>query len=56
MYIEQGGAGPDLLVMLHGLGATAAGSTVMEKNLDRLTVFAALIFTMSTFGLALTID
>ena len=24
MYIEQGGAGPDLLVMLHGLGATAA--------------------------------
>ncbi|MBB3181252.1 alpha/beta fold hydrolase [Variovorax sp. Sphag1AA] len=24
MYIEQGGEGPDLLVMLHGLGATAA--------------------------------
>lgn len=39
-----------------GLGATAAGSTVMEKNLDRLTVFAAVIFAMSTIGLALTID
>jgi preprotein translocase subunit SecG len=38
-----------------GLGATAAGSTVVEKNLDRLTVFAALIFGMSTFGLALTL-
>ena len=24
MYIEQGGDGPDLLVLLHGLGATAA--------------------------------
>jgi preprotein translocase subunit SecG len=38
-----------------GLGATAAGSTVVEKNLDRLTVFAAIIFGMSTFGLALTL-
>ena len=38
-----------------GLGATAAGSTVVEKNLDRLTVFAAVIFGMSTFGLALTL-
>ena len=38
-----------------GLGATAAGSTVVEKNLDRLTVFGAIIFTMSTFGLALTL-
>ena len=38
-----------------GLGATAAGSTVVEKNLDRLTVFAAIIFGMSTFGLSLTL-
>jgi preprotein translocase subunit SecG len=38
-----------------GLGATAAGSTVVEKNLDRLTVFAAVIFGMSTFGLTLTL-
>jgi len=39
-----------------GIGASAAGSTVMEKNLDRMTVFAAIIFGMSTFGLALVIN
>lgn len=39
-----------------GIGASAAGSTVMEKNLDRMTVFAAIIFGMSTFGLALVIS
>ena len=38
-----------------GLGATAAGSTVAEKNLDRITVVAALIFafTTGTFSLLL---
>lgn len=58
-----------LLVLLHsgkggglsdmfggGLGATAAGSTVMEKNLDRLTLVTAILFGMSTFGLALILD
>lgn len=35
-----------------GLGATAAGSTVAEKNLDRITVVAALIFGFTTLGLA----
>ena len=39
-----------------GLGASAAGSTVVEKNLDRLTVIGALIFTFTTIALALTID
>jgi preprotein translocase subunit SecG len=58
-----------LLVLLHsgrggglsdmfggGLGASAAGSTVVEKNLDRLTVIAALVFTFTTITLALMID
>jgi preprotein translocase subunit SecG len=58
-----------LLVLLHsgkggglsdmfggGLGASAAGSTVVEKNLDRLTVIAALIFAFTTVTLALLID
>lgn len=31
-----------------GLGAAAAGSTVAEKNLDRMTVVAALIFAFTT--------
>ncbi|MFP3907452.1 MAG: preprotein translocase subunit SecG, partial [Acidimicrobiales bacterium] len=38
-----------------GLGATAAGSTVVEKNLSRLTLIAAILFGISTFGLALTL-
>ena len=37
-----------------GLGATAAGSTVVEKNLDRITVAAALIFTFNTIALGFT--
>ncbi len=35
-----------------GLGASAAGSTQVERNLDRLTILAALIFTFLTVGLA----
>ena len=31
-----------------GLGASAAGSTVMEKNLDRVTVIVALLFAFNT--------
>ena len=39
-----------------GLGASAAGSTVVEKNLDRITVVAAIVFAFTTMVLALTID
>ena len=39
-----------------GLGAAASGSTMVEKNLDRLTVIAALIFTFTTVSLALLLD
>jgi preprotein translocase subunit SecG len=55
-----------LLVLLHsgkggglsdmfggGMGATAAGSTVVERNLDRITVVAALVFGFTTMGLVL---
>jgi preprotein translocase subunit SecG len=58
-----------LLVLLHsgrggglsdmfggGMGAAAAGSTVVEKNLDRLTVVAGVIFTFTSIALALLID
>ena len=34
-------------------GGAIAGSTVVEKNLDRLTVVAALIFTFTTLSLSL---
>ncbi|MBM3663368.1 MAG: preprotein translocase subunit SecG [Actinobacteria bacterium] len=39
-----------------GLGASAAGSTVMEKNLDRITVVMALLFAFNTLVFALVID
>ena len=39
-----------------GLGATAAGSTVVEKNLDRVTVVAALVFAFTTLGLAFLLN
>ena len=39
-----------------GLGAAASGSTVMEKNLDRITVIVALVFTFNTVILALHMD
>jgi preprotein translocase subunit SecG len=36
-----------------GMGAAAQGSTVVEKNLDRLTVIAAVIFAFTTISLGL---
>lgn len=39
-----------------GLGASAAGSTVMEKNLDRVTVVIALLFGFNTLIMALVLD
>ena len=58
-----------LLILLHrgrggglsdmfggGLGATAAGSTVVEKNLDRITVIVALVFAFSVVALGLELS
>ncbi|CAM8630562.1 SecG Preprotein translocase subunit SecG [Acidimicrobiia bacterium] len=39
-----------------GLGASAQGSTVVEKNLDRLTVVAAVIFMFASVALSLLLD
>ncbi|MCY4069065.1 MAG: preprotein translocase subunit SecG [Acidimicrobiaceae bacterium] len=36
-----------------GLGAQAAGSTVVERNLDRITVVAALVFAFASTAFAL---
>ena len=58
-----------LLILLHsgrggglsdmfggGIGASAAGSTVMERNLDRITVAVAVIFSFTTVILALRLQ
>ena len=39
-----------------GLGASASASTVMEKNLDRLTVVVSLVFVFNTLILGFLID
>jgi preprotein translocase subunit SecG len=36
-----------------GMGATAAGSTVAERNLDRITVVTALVWTFTTITFTL---
>ena len=58
-----------LLVLLHsgrggglsdmfggGMGTAAAGSTVVEKNLDRITVATAIIFSFTTIILAIRLQ
>lgn len=54
MHSGRGGGLSDMFG--GGLGSTAAGSTVVEKNLDRLTVIFALIFAFTTLALALMLD
>jgi preprotein translocase subunit SecG len=57
-----------LLILLHsgrggglsdmfggGMGGSAAGSTVVERNLDRITVATAIIFSFTTIILAIRI-
>lgn len=54
MHSGRGGGLSDMFG--GGLGASAAGSTVMEKNLDRITVVVALLFGFNSVILALLID
>ncbi|HEX2179211.1 MAG TPA: preprotein translocase subunit SecG [Actinomycetota bacterium] len=39
-----------------GVGGGLSGSTVVEKNLDRLTIATALLFTITTFALVFLMD
>ncbi len=58
-----------LLILLHsgrggglsdmfggGMGTAAAGSTVVERNLDRITVGTAIVFAFTTLILALRLQ
>jgi preprotein translocase subunit SecG len=38
------------------MGAAASGSTVVERNLDRITIAVALIFTFATLTLDLRLQ
>jgi preprotein translocase subunit SecG len=51
------GRGGGLSDMFGGVaGGSLAGSTVVERNLDRLTVVVSLVFTFTTMLLALRLD
>jgi len=51
------GRGGGLSDMFGGMsGGSLAGSTVVEKNLDRLTVVVSLIFAFTTMLLSLRLD
>jgi preprotein translocase subunit SecG len=39
-----------------GVGAASAGSTVVERNLDRITVSVAIIFGFTTIILAIRLQ
>jgi preprotein translocase subunit SecG len=58
-----------LLILLHsgrggglsdmfggGMGGSAAGSTVVERNLDRITVATAIVFGFTTIILSIRLD
>ena len=58
LVLLHSGRGGGLSDLLSG-GASASqaqGSTVMEKNLDRLTVIVALVFMFSTAAIGLFLD
>ena len=51
------GRGGGLSDMFGGqMGGSMAGSTVVERNLDRITIITATIFTFTTVLLALRVD
>lgn len=53
LVLLHSGRGGVLSDMFGGMGAQAQGSTVMERNLDRLTLICALIFLFTTVALGL---
>jgi len=58
LILLHSGRGGGLSDMFGGgqLGGSMAGSTVVERNLDRLTVIACIIFMFTTVILALRLD
>jgi preprotein translocase subunit SecG len=58
LILLHSGRGGGLSDMFGGgqLGGSMAGSTVVERNLDRLTVITSVIFLFSTVLLALRLD
>ena len=56
LILLHSGRGGGLSDMFGGVGAAASGSTVVERNLDRITVGAAVIFSFTTVILAIRLQ
>ena len=54
LHSGRGGGISDL--MGGSIGSAATGSTVVERNLDRITIAVALVFTFSTLALDLRLQ
>lgn len=57
LILLHSGKGGGLSDMFGGsVGQAAAGSTVVERNLDRITITVAVIFALTTLTLALRVS
>jgi preprotein translocase subunit SecG len=57
LILLHSGKGGGLSDMFGGsVGQAAAGSTVVERNLDRITITVAIVFTFTTLILALRLQ
>jgi len=56
LILLHSGRGGGLSDMFGGAGSVAAGSTVVERNLDRITIAVAVIFAFTTVSLAMRLS
>lgn len=56
LVLLHSGRGGGVSEMFGGVQSAAAGSTVVERNLDRITVAAAVIFAFTTIMLAIRLQ
>ncbi|MGH9000171.1 MAG: preprotein translocase subunit SecG [Acidimicrobiia bacterium] len=56
LHAGRGGGLSDMFGGAAGGGGAMAGSTVVERNLDRITVATAVIFAFTTILLSLRLD
>lgn len=56
LILVHSGRGGGLSDMFGGMGSAAAGSTVVERNLDRITVGTAVVFAFTTVILAIRLQ
>ena len=56
LILLHSGRGGGLSDMFGGAGSVAAGSTVVERNLDRITIAVAVIFAVTTVALAMRLS